>query len=75
MDEDEITRRKTPPEKESEWAHLWEGVDKAHKGWTVTGPIYAAVTNWKAWVAIAAIVAFLNKPELTDAITLLLGAE
>lgn len=64
--------RRDPP-KEDEWHHIWQAIDKAHKGWVVTGPIYAAVTNWKAWLAITAFIVWMNRPEIIAALSVLIG--
>lgn len=63
MSDDFDPRRKTPPE-EHEWAGIWDALEKADKGWIVTGPIHAVVSNWKALCVIAAIIVFINGPEI-----------
>ena len=66
------TQRETPPE-DHEWDYIWSGVKKSHQGWVVVGPIVAAVTNWKAWLIIAGILAWVNGPELLIIVKAALG--
>lgn len=61
------TGRKTPPN-EHEWPYVWDGLDKAQKSWIVSGPIHAAVSNWKAWLVICGIVGFIRGPQIIGAI-------
>jgi len=63
--------RERPPH-ETEWPWLWDKADKANKSWMIIGPIHAAVTNWRAWVIIGAIVAWIRGPELLDIIKVFL---
>lgn len=65
--------RETPPE-DHEWPGIWEALDRANKSWKVTSPIYAAVTNWKAFVLIVGIVTWINRPEIVAALRTLIGA-
>ena len=65
-DENDRGRRKDPPDSEADWVYIWTGIDKAHRGWPVVGPVVAAVTNWKAWLAIAGIVAFVRGQDIMD---------
>lgn len=74
MADDDYTTRKSPPE-EHEWPHIWRGIDRAHKSWLITGPLYAAVTNWKAWAIIAAIVAAFNSPEIASIVQIVRGMQ
>lgn len=62
---DKYNGRKTPPE-EDDWLHIWDGIDKAHKSWIITGPLHAVVSNWKALLVIFAILMTLNGPEIID---------
>lgn len=51
--------RERPPD-EHEWPWLWEAADKAQKAWTISGPIHAAITNWKPLAAIVSIIAAIS---------------
>lgn len=57
------TGRKTPPE-DHEWHGIWDALDKANKGWLITAPFHAVVTNWKAIVIVAALIVYINSEEL-----------
>ena len=72
MSDDLDTRRKDPPT-EKEWPGIWEAIDRAEKMWPIVGPIHAAVTNWRAWVAIAALVAYIRGEEIIAAILKIRG--
>ena len=67
-------KRTAPPKNNDEWAHIFEGVDKAHKGWLVTGPIHAVVSNWKALVVILGIFTWFNIPKLSAVLAIITGA-
>ena len=73
MSDDLKPGRSTPPE-DHEWGGIWKALDRANKSWIVTGPIYAAVTNWKAFAIIVGIVVWLNRPEIVAAIRTLSGS-
>ena len=72
--DDNRSSRRTPPESEEDWLYIWTGIHYSHQGWKVVGPIVAAVTNWKAWVVIAGIVAWIRGPEIMAAILTVLEA-
>lgn len=65
--------RATPPD-DHEWNYIWAGLRKSHQGWIVVGPIVAAVTNWRAWLVIGGVLAWMNGPELLDIVKAALGA-
>lgn len=73
MSDDLKTGRTTPP-KDDEWKHIWPALDKSDKAWTIVGPIWAVVSNWKALLAIAGVVAWINSGEIKDIILLVVGA-
>lgn len=60
--------RTEPPKSDDEWSHIFKGVDKAHKSWVVTGPIWHVVTSWRGILAVIAIVSFIRGPEIIDVI-------
>lgn len=62
------SRRKTPPETEGEHQFIWEAADKAHKSWTIVGPIHAAVTNWRGWAIIVSVFATVNSNKILQAV-------
>lgn len=66
------TERKTPPE-EHEWPHVWRVLGKAEKAWLIVAPFHAVVTNWKALVFVLFMIAWLNRPEIADALNTLLS--
>lgn len=63
---DKYNGRGKPPDDDDDWLHIWDGVDKAHKSWIVTGPIHAVVSNWKALAVIGAALMALNGPEIIE---------
>jgi hypothetical protein len=69
---DKSTRR-TPPETPEDWAYLWQGAERGHDAWPVTGPMVAAVRNWKAWVFALALVLWINRPDILAALNTLIG--
>ena len=73
MGDDEIdhTTRKTPPEPK-EWQMIWIAVDRSNKTWTITGPIHAVKSNWKALVATGLFVLWLNSPKVLAALAALI---
>lgn len=71
----EPLNRGGPPETDEHWAWLYDGASKGHKGWSIVGPIFAVVTNWKALAAIFAVVAFFNRPEIAAAVQVLIGGK
>lgn len=73
MSDDDTAKRREPPKDHHDWGYIWEGAEKGHKSWTIAGPIYAAVTNWKAWLIIIGVVAALNRPEIVEAAKILAG--
>ena len=72
-DEKNLLKRKEPPQTEDEWAYLIDGIEKAHLGWIVTGPIVAVVKNWKALLAIVVVIAWINTPEIIAAFKAIAG--
>lgn len=72
MSDKEPFGRKEPPE-ESEWHAIWSALEKAEKGWIITGPVYAIVSNWKALLVIAAVIVWINSPEIVSALRVLIG--
>ena len=71
-DEDDKYGRKEPPEPH-EWHDIWKSLEKSDKGWIITGPIYAVVSNWKALVVIALLLAWINSPEILNIFSRLRG--
>jgi hypothetical protein len=71
MDDDEYTRN-TPPE-ETEWHKIWASVERSNKAWLIVGPIHAVATNWKFLLGAVAAAAWFNRPEITQALTVILG--
>lgn len=67
--------RSTPPEDGDDWADLWSGNDKSHKAWIVIGPVVAFVQNWKAIAAVVVVVVWMNRPEIIDALGILIGSK
>lgn len=51
--------RENPPD-DDDWPHIWSALSKARKGWVITGPIHAAVTNWKALLVVGSVIAYLR---------------
>lgn len=64
--------RKEPPEHD-EWIDIWHSLEKADRGWIITGPIYAIVSNWKALVVIFLFIAWLNSPDILDFLAFVRG--
>ena len=58
--DDDLTRRRTPADSEDDWMHLWSAADKAHKAWTVVGPIWAVISNWKTLVTVLVALVWLE---------------
>ena len=73
-DEDSIAANHEPPKTAEEWRVIRAGVDKSHKAWVIVGPIHAVVTNWKALAIVAAVVVWINRPDIVTALQLLTGA-
>lgn len=73
MDDGDRQVRSNPPETDADWTYFWTGVHKAHETWRVSAPLVAIVRNWKALVAVLAVVAWLNKPGILGAIQTLVG--
>jgi hypothetical protein len=65
---DRIATRETPASSDDDWQEIWDSVEKAQKSWTITGPIYALLANWKAWILMLSIVAWLQGGELLELI-------
>lgn len=65
--------RNTPPKTPEDWAYLWQGAERGHDAWPVTGPMVAAVRSWKAWVFAAAFVVWINRPDILAALETLIG--
>ena len=72
-DDDLKTGRSTPP-KDDEWRGIWSALEKADRGWIVTGPIHAVITNWKSLAVMGAIVAYVRGPDIIAAVALAMGA-
>lgn len=64
-DRDLGTYPKDPPD---EWERVHRAVDRSERSWPITGPIVAAVGNWKAWGVMLAIFAFFRGPEVVGLI-------
>lgn len=56
--------RKAPPDDDDDWFHIWDSADKAQKLWYVLGWLHAIATNWKALLVVAAIIVWINSPEV-----------
>jgi hypothetical protein len=72
VSDDKKYGRKDPPE-HSEWTDIWDALEKADKGWIITGPIYAVVSNWKALLVIGFVIFAVNSPRIVAAIEALMG--
>lgn len=72
MSDDKSTRR-TPPENDDDWLHIWRTVDRSSKMWIVVGPIHAVVSNWKALLVIAGVILAINSPRIIAVIEALAG--
>ena len=64
--------RREPPD-ENEWPGVWAALEKAEKGWLITGPIHAVVSNWKALLAVVVIIAWISRPEIIAAVQTIAG--
>jgi hypothetical protein len=73
MNDDDRQVRSGPPKDQDDWIYFWTGVHKSHETWRVTAPFVALVRNWKAVVAVVAVVAWLNKPGIWGALQTLMG--
>jgi hypothetical protein len=72
MGDDKLkTGRGTPPE-DNEWQGVWDALEKAEKGWIITGPIHAVVSNWRALCVIGAVIGFINRADIMAALEVLL---
>lgn len=71
MSEEIKSVRGTPP-KEEEWAGVWSALEKADKGWVITGPIYAVVSNWKALSVTIGVIIVLNREEVQNLVMAIL---
>lgn len=49
--------------------------DRMEQAWPILGPFVAAVSNWRAWVVIIAVVLWLNNPKIIAALAALAGRE
>lgn len=49
--------------------------NRMDQAWPIIGPIVAAVSNWKAWVAILAFVIWINNPKIIAALSVLTGVD
>ena len=67
------TERNTPPTTKDEWAYIWRGAERANDGWTVIGPIVAAVRNWKAWALALAFFLWIHQPDILGALRTVMG--
>lgn len=66
--------RKTPPEKDEEWQVIWAAAYRANAMWKAGGgAVSTVVANWKFWAAVVAIVAWINRPEIAQALQTLVG--
>ena len=74
-DEEAAARRDTPPATAGEWAMVWLAIERIDKAWTVVGPVYAVVSNWKALLFVFAFVAWINRPGIAEAIRVIVGVE
>jgi len=75
QDEENIAANHAAPKTPEEWRTIRAGVDKAHKAWTIVGPIHAVVVNWKALAIVLVIVIWLNRPDIIAALRVLAGME
>lgn len=64
--------RRTPPD-DDEWPGVWAALEKAEKGWLITGPVHAVVSNWKAIAVVLAVIAWFSKPEIIAAFRIIVG--
>ena len=48
--------------------------DRADKTWLIIGPLHAVVSNWRALAVILALIAWFNRPEIANAVAVLIGA-
>ena len=72
MSDDDKFNRTTPPE-DHEWPIVYSAIEKANKAWIVVGPIHAIVTNWKFLLGAIAAAAWINRPEIVSALSVLIG--
>ena len=49
--------------------------ERMDQAWPILGPVVAAVSNWKAWVAIVLMIVWLNNPKIIAALATLTGGE
>jgi|TARA_R110000737_G_scaffold81853_1_gene114156 hypothetical protein len=65
MSDDNKKGRETPP-RDDEWPYLWDAAEKAHKGWSVVGPVVALLTNWKALAIASAAYGWFNQTAILE---------
>ena len=75
QDEDNIAANHAAPKTPDEWRTIRAGVDKAHKAWTIVGPIHAVVANWKALAIVVAVIIYINRPDIIAALRVLAGVK
>ena len=67
-DYNDISKRRTPPESEEEWAYLFDGSNKGHLIWEIIGPFVQVARNWKWWITLGFILAYVNFPGIAQII-------
>jgi hypothetical protein len=73
MTKDDQTTRETPAKDEDDWQSIWKAVERSEKLWWLIGPLHAVVSNWKAIVAVAVIVAWLSRDDIQALLASLTG--
>ncbi len=69
---DDLRKGRDRPPTDEEWVGVWSALEKADKGWIITGPIYAVVSNWKALSVTIGVIIVINRKEVQDLVLAIL---
>ena len=65
--------RNDPFDDEAERQSLRRAAYRADQTWLISRPIVAIVSNWKALVIALVVIAWLNRPEIMEALQVIAG--
>lgn len=74
-DDDLNIHKGEAPKDEDEWRRIHRAAWRADQTWPISKPVVAVFSNWKAIIFVMVAIAWLNKPEIVAALTVLTGVK
>lgn len=73
MADDDLSGYESGPIEADERRRMRRDFKRVDALWSTFGPITGVARNWKFWLGMAGILAWLNRPEIMAALQVILG--